>query len=349
MSKLFKNCFKTCFKTLSSLDWRFVALLLTVLALLAALIAPLLAPVSPSSEAGTTATLASYDSTIRPLPLALKTNPALVRLGKQLYFEKRLSADDSLSCHDCHDLKRGGADGRIVGKGIRGALGDRNVPTVFNAPFNFLQFWDGRSRTLEDQAAMPIVEADEMGSSWPQVLEKLGRDPGYRERFNTLFSDGITPANITRALAEFERTLITPNAPFDRFLRGDEQALSVQARQGWQIFQTRGCVACHQGINIGGNLFQKIGVMARQDALSTDPGRFAVTGREEDRHVFKVPSLRNVGVTAPYFHNGSVATLEEAVRIMGRVQLGVTLDDTEITSLAAFLHSLTGQYREPSP
>jgi cytochrome c peroxidase len=286
-----------------------------------------------------------------PLPPVPDLPPGKVSLGKALFTDVRLSHDNSLSCASCHDLATAGNDHRRVAVGIGGAEGSVNAPTVFNASLNFVQFWDGRAGSLEEQAAGPVHNPIEMASNWDEVIGKLRADDGFRREFLRIYPDGITAANLVDAIATFERTLLTENAPFDRYLRGDAQAISVQAQEGYRRFRELGCASCHQGANIGGNMFQRFGVMADyfesrsppRPMTTADLGRFNVTGRDEDRKVFKVPSLRNVAVTAPYFHNGSTASLEDAVAIMGRYQLARELSKEEIAALVAFLDTLTGE------
>lgn len=283
-----------------------------------------------------------------PLP---RLPAAKVALGKALFQDVRLSRDNSIACASCHDLQKFGDDGRPVSQGVGGALGSVNAPSVFNASLNFAQFWDGRAATLEEQAAGPVHNPLEMASDWATVIAKLEADATFSSEFRRVYPEGITAANLADAIATFERTLQTENSPFDRFLRGDGGALDGKARLGYQRFRDLGCASCHQGANIGGNMFQRFGIMEdylnsvarRRPPIQADLGRFNVTGLEVDRQVFKVPSLRNVAETPPYFHDGSAATLEEAIAIMGRYQLGRNLSREEVESLAAFLKSLTGE------
>lgn len=287
---------------------------------------------------------------ISPLPLAIKLDPARVALGMRLFHDPRLSADNTVACSDCHGLDHGGSDHVAHSRGIGGAEGAINAPTVFNSAFNFRQFWDGRAATLEDQIDGPVNNPVEMGSSWPQVTAKLARDVDYAGEFAAIYRDGVTAANIKNALATFERSLYTPNSRFDRYLRGDKAALNGNEQAGYQLFKAIGCVSCHQGMNVGGNLYEKMGVMEEyfgtRDAVTrADLGRYNRTGIEEQRFEFKVPSLRNVALTAPYFHNGSAATLEEAVRLMAKHQLGLQLGEAEQRLIADFLRTLTGEYQ----
>lgn len=272
------------------------------------------------------------------------TAAPMARLGRRLYHDVRLSGDDTVSCASCHDLAKGGDDGLKSSIGIKGSVGPINAPTVLNASYNFRQFWDGRAADLVEQAQGPVTNPLEMGAAWPAVIAKLGADATYREAFRRAFGDeAVTQARIATAIARFEETLVTP-APFDRFLLGDAAAIDEDAKRGYELFKNYGCVACHQGVNVGGNLYQKFGALqaAFEIATEADRGRQNVTQHAADAGVFKVPSLRNVALTAPYFHLGTVTRLEEAIGIMGSSQLGRTLSDEEIALIAAFLHSLTG-------
>ena len=278
---------------------------------------------------------------LKPLPRHIDQDPAKASLGKKLFFDTRLSRDNTLSCASCHDLLHGGDDGRKVSIGINSAKGVVNAPTVYNSVFNFRQFWDGRARDLKDQAPAPIENPVEMGFTMKELTKRLKKDPAYVRLFSAIYHTGITPETIADAIAEYEKGLITPDAPFDRFLRGETDALSDQAKRGYRLFQSKGCVICHNGVNIGGNLYNKFGIY--QDANSTQMGRYHVTKRPEDKYVFKVPSLRNVALTAPYMHDGRFQTLEEAVRFMTEYQLGRFITPNEVADIVAFLKSLTGK------
>jgi cytochrome c peroxidase len=282
-----------------------------------------------------------------PLPAPPALDGRSVELGRRLFHDKRLSVDGSVACASCHDLANGGDDGRPLTRGARGRTGVVNAPTVYNATLNFVQFWDGRAATLEEQIDGPITNPLEMDSSWDGVIGKLAADPGYAAAFSAIFPDGVTPANVKRAIADFERTLVTPGSAFDRFLEGDEQALAPEARAGYETFKAVGCIACHQGANVGGNMFQRFGVLGdyfkdRGNVVEADYGRYNVTKNEADRFVFRVPSLRNVEHTAPYFHDGSAATLEDAVQVMAKYQLGRKLAGEQVRGILAFLRSLSG-------
>ena len=293
---------------------------------------------------------------IRPIPLAVEVDPAKAALGRALFHDVRLSRDDTIACASCHDLSSGGDDGRTVSVGIEGKRGAINAPTVFNAGLNFAQFWDGRVATLEAQIDDPVQSPSEMGSLWPDVVAKLYRDPEYPKRFNALYpTDGISRNSIRNALAEFMRSLLTPNSRFDRWLGGDETALSERERHGYALFKHYGCVSCHQGANVGGNMFQVFGVLndyfrRRGDITDADLGRFNVTGNPADRHAFKVPSLRMAALTAPYLHDGSAATLRDAVDAMFTFQLGRTAPDADKDAIVAFIRTLAGPIpKELSP
>lgn len=289
---------------------------------------------------------------IAPLPRAedlADGDDDRVRLGERLFHERMLSRDNSISCASCHHLDKGGADGLARSLGVDGAGGEVNTPTVFNVRYNFAHFWDGRAASLEVQVAGPIHNPVEMASSWAEVIAKLSARSDYRQAFALAYPQGITAESISDAIARFERTLVTPDAPFDRYLRGDSSALDADEREGYARFKRLGCASCHQGINVGGNLFQRFGLLGdyfadRGDITDADLGRFSVTGDEADRHVFKVPGLRNVALTAPYFHDAGAETLEDAVLIMGQYQLGRRLSSEDVRLLVAFLHTLSGRY-----
>lgn len=296
---------------------------------------------------------AAMEEPIAPLPLASNENPAKVTLGERLFGDARLSRDRSMSCATCHRFDRGGADGLPVARRADGTLLARNTPTVFNAGFNYFFNWDGSTETLEDHAEKLMLNPDVMDTDWLELLERLRADPSYDAAFKAAYPDGLTKASVLDAVAAYERSLVTPNSRFDQYLRGRREALTEEERQGYRLFKSYGCVACHQGTNIGGNMFQRFGIFpySRAPAYPGQPddrvdyGRFQVTRVERDRHVFRVPSLRNVALTAPYFHHGKAATLEAAVDTMAQVQLGKTLAPGEIELIVRFLHTLTGEYR----
>jgi len=292
------------------------------------------------------------DEPIRPIPAAERLDLRKVLLGESLFHENRLSADNSISCASCHALTEAGAEHRPHSVGINQAVGPINAPTVFNARFNVAQFWDGRAATLEEQAAGPVHNPIEMGSNWKEVIGKLNRDEKYVARFAEVYDGEITPERIVDAIATYERSLLTLNSPFDRYLRGDETAISDEVKEGYNLFKSYGCISCHQGVNVGGNMFQKLGTMGdyfadRGNISDVDYGRFNVTGEEEDRYVFKVPSLRLVTKTAPYFHDGTVKTLEKAIKLMAKYQLGRDIEDQDVDLIIRFLESLSGEYQRP--
>jgi cytochrome c peroxidase len=290
---------------------------------------------------------AALEEPIQPVPLTLKQDPARAAIGRRLFRDPRLSINGKLSCASCHDLATGG-DGRERSLGLEGKPTDVNAPTVLNAALNFKQFWDGRADSLEAQIDHVMQSPVEMGSKWEDVVNNVARDAGYKSAFAAAYKDGITKANIQNAIATFERTLITPNSRFDKYLRGDADAISAAEKAGYAKFKQYGCIACHQGVNVGGNMFQKFGVMGnyfekRGNPTRADLGRYLVTGVESDKYVFKVPSLRNVALTAPYFHDGAAKTLEQAVDVMFRYQLGRAASREDKESIIKFLHTLTGE------
>jgi len=285
-------------------------------------------------------------------PPALPGNPATpakVELGTMLYFDPRLSASHAISCSSCHNLGLGGVDAQETSIGHRWQRGGRNAPTVFNAVFNTAQFWDGRAKDLEQQAGGPLVNPIEMASPPEHIVEQLAAIPGYVAAFKTAFpgeSQPLTLANAQKAIALFEAALITPNAPFDKYLRGDASALTSSQKEGLQLFMGKGCATCHNGINLGGGMYAPFGVVENPGAELLPPddkGRFTVTKSASDEYVFKVPTLRNIALTAPYFHTGRAWDLRQATAVMGVSQLGAQLTPDETDKVAAFLESLTGE------
>lgn len=292
---------------------------------------------------------APLDEPIKPIPAPSKQDPARVALGRKLFHEVRLSGNDKVSCASCHELSKGGVDRLDRSKGFSGRSTTVNAPTVFNAALNFRQFWDGRVDSLEAQIDVVIQNPVEMGATWAGIITKLSQDPQYQRAFAIAYRDGVTKANIQNALASFERTLLTPNSRFDRYLRGEATAISDVEKKGYAKFKQYGCIACHQGVNVGGNMFQKFGVMGdyfakRGGVTDADLGRYLITRNPDDKHVFKVPSLRNVALTAPYFHDAGAKTLEEAVDIMFRYQLGRVVADDDKQAIVTFLNTLTGEW-----
>ncbi len=288
---------------------------------------------------------------VQPLPLQLTLDPNTVALGRQLFFDKRLSGDNTLNCASCHSLAKGGTDQAKTATGIGGQVGPINSPSVYNAGYNLAQFWDGRAADLVEQAAGPVANPGEMGAEWDHVIASLNQVDSYRTAFAELYpQQGLSKAGVTQAIASFEQSLVTGNARFGQYLRGSTDSLSAQEKQGYALFKEN-CTSCHFGPTLGGLSFEKMGrkqnyFQLRGTALTTaDNGRFNVTKQENDRHVFKVPNLRNVELTYPYFHDGSIASLDEAVKIMAQVQADKHLNQDEADSLVAFLKTLTGEYQ----
>lgn len=283
---------------------------------------------------------------IHPIKIPSNLNNELVHLGNLLFHEKKLSGDDTISCASCHSIEGGGVNGLKFGIGVNGATGTINVPTILNATNNFVQFWDGRAESLFDQIEGPINLPVEMASNWPDVLKELKADTEYGLLFSKSFDDGITVQNIKLSIAEFEKSLVTPSR-FDAYLLGDTNAITSIEKEGYALFKYNGCIVCHQGQNIGGNMYQKLGITGdyfanRGQLTIEDNGRFNVTENEMDRHYFKVPTLRNIALTAPYFHDGSTKTLKEAINVMAKYQVGRKINEEDVIKIEAFLISLTG-------
>jgi len=278
---------------------------------------------------------------IKPIPHDIKVDARKVQLGKKLFFDSILSRDGTISCATCHDLQNGGDDGMKFSRGINGQIGNINSPTVYNAVFNFRQFWDGRAKDLKEQVFGPIENPVEMGHSMDLTVKVLKKSSAYIKAFNAIYPDGITHNNVADAIAEFEKALITPDSPFDRYLRGDKEAISQKAKEGYQLFESKGCIVCHHGVNIGGNFYNKFGIY--KDANSSNLGRYNITKYEEDKYVFKVPSLRNIALTSPYMHDGRMNTLKDAVEFMTEHQLGRYMGPGETDAIVVFLKSLTGE------
>lgn len=288
---------------------------------------------------------------ITPIPINRELDSGVVDLGKSLFHEPRLSADGSVSCATCHNLSEGGVDGLPSSIGIHGQAGMFNAPTVLNSSLNYWQFWDGRADSLEKQIDGPLNSPNELGNNWSAVMDFLTNDSNYSRRFNAVFGCDPTPDLVRKAIADYERSLTTPNSKFDRFLKGESAALTTQEQSGYRLFVEYRCITCHQGINVGGNSFQQLGMMADffikdSEMRSSDNGRFNVTGNEQDRYVFRVPPLRNVAVSAPYFHDGSVSGLNQAVEVMIQFQLGRSLILEDVDAIVAFLNTLTGELPE---
>jgi cytochrome c peroxidase len=281
---------------------------------------------------------------IQPLKVVKPANPKLVDLGQKLYFDPRLSKSGFISCNSCHNLSMGGTDNLRTSIGHNWTKGPINSPTVLNSSLNVAQFWDGRAADLKAQAGGPIANPGEMAFTHKLAVDMLASIPGYVSEFKKTFnSDKITIEEVTLAIAAFEETLVTPNARFDKWLSGDKKAINATEVAGYNLFKNSGCVSCHNGPAVGGNSFQKMGVVEPYKAESDAQGRSAVTGKDGDRFNFKVPTLRNVELTYPYFHDGGAATLTEAVDVMGRLQLGKKFTKEENASIVAFLKTLTGE------
>jgi len=285
---------------------------------------------------------------LQPLPNSVNVNMEKVLLGRSLYHDTTLSGDGTVACVTCHSLDHGGAEPRKTSTGIRGQVGPINSPSVLNSGYNFVQFWDGRAKDLQEQAAGPVANPIEMGAKWDNVVARLKKNKEYAATFAKLYEDGVTQDNATDAIAEYEKSLITPSR-FDKFLLGDENAITDAEKKGYATFKEAGCTACHTGIIAGGTMFQKMGLVKDYFAdrgtpiTEADMGRFNVTKEPADKHFFKVPTLRNIELTSPYLHDGSRATLEETVKVMGTYQLGKDLSDAQVNSIVTFLKSLTGE------
>jgi cytochrome c peroxidase len=298
-------------------------------------------PTSPAALRG---------AVVQPLPPLPKIDLAQVELGRRLFHDGRLSRDDSISCASCHGLDKGGTDQLQFSLGVGGAQGGVNAPTVYNSGLLVRQFWDGRAADLQEQADGPVNNPIEMASNWPQVIAKLETDEALKAAFLASYPDGFSGENITHAIARFEDTLLTPNSAFDRYLLGEEAALDPGAKAGYQLFLDTGCATCHVGMALGGQSFEKMGrkgdyFAERGDPMAADLGRYSVTKQEKDKYHLKVPTLRNITLTAPYFHDGTVKTLSRAISLMEKYQLGVMLTSLERQQIQAFLKSLTGEYQ----
>ena len=286
---------------------------------------------------------ATAQEPISPIEPVKEINLAMVELGKKLYFDPRLSKSGFISCNSCHNLSMGGTDNLKTSIGHNWQQGPINAPTVLNSSMNLAQFWDGRAADLKEQAGGPIANPGEMAFTHTLAIEVLESIPAYVTEFTQVFGpDCINIDQVTEAIAEFEKTLVTPNSRFDQWLLGDTNAITTEELAGYQLFKNSGCVACHMGPALGGTSFQKMGLIEPYQTENAAECLAAVTGKDADRFKFKVPTLRNVEMTYPYFHDGEAATLSEAVDIMGRLQLGKKFENTEIDQVVAFLKTLTG-------
>ena len=289
---------------------------------------------------------------VRPVDTYIEYDPAKAELGFDLFHDTRLSVDNTVSCASCHDLATAGVDNHQYSHGVNDLMGGVNAPTVFNAVYNFVQFWDGRAATLAAQAAGPPLNPVEMASSsFDEIIAKLQADKAFAKKFNAVYPDGMTEANLTDAIEHFERTLITPGSRFDKWLMGDDSALTADELEGYELFKKYDCATCHAGKNLGGLSYELMGLRRHYFAerglelTEEDNGRYKETKNERDRHRFKVPGLRNVEHTWPYYHDGTRHTLEEAVLDMGKYQSGVDLVQAEVDKITAYLKTLTGEYK----
>lgn len=297
-----------------------------------------------AASAGLAHAAPAADEPIQPISAPKVKDAALVELGKKLYFDTRLSKSGFISCNSCHNLSMGGTDNLKTSIGHNWNKGPINAPTVLNSSMNLAQFWDGRAADLKAQAGGPIANPGEMASNHALAVEVLQSIPGYVAEFKKVFgTETVTIDEVTKAIAAFEETLVTPNSRFDKWLKGDKKALTPTEVAGYNLFKDSGCTACHNGAAVGGNSFQKMGVVEAYQATSPAEGRVAVTKDEADRFNFKVPTLRNVELTYPYFHDGEAATLTQAVDTMGRIQLGKKFTAEENAKIVAFLKTLTGE------
>lgn len=291
-----------------------------------------------------------------PAPADNPTTAEKVELGRMLYHDPRLSSTGTVSCASCHNTMAGGEDNRAGSMGVHGQVGGRSAPTVWNSAFNEVQFWDGRAKSLEEQAAGPVTNPIEMGmKSWDDVVVRLKAIEGYQKSFTKAFGkDSISKDSATKAIAAYERTLITPNSPYDKYAKGDKSALTDQQVRGMEKAVAIGCTSCHSGAAFNGaGTFQKFpvnsnGFFEAKYDFNTDKGLAEVTKKEKDEHFWKVPTLRNIALTAPYFHNGSVKTLEKAVKVMAKMQLNQDLSDEDTADIVAFLNALTGEFPKQS-
>ncbi len=299
------------------------------------------------APAGVPAELAK--KVLQPLPDSVSADPAKVALGEKLFHDVRLSKDNTVACASCHDLKKGGTDQLPFSKGVGGTVGGINAPTVFNAGFQFIQFWDGRAADLAAQADGPVNNPAEMASNWSEASAKLGQDAEFTQAFNAVYPDGYKKENFVNAIAEFEKTLVTPG-PFDKYLKGDENALTADQKAGLKVFEDSGCTKCHCGPLLGGQSFELMGLRKdyfhkRGNVKEADFGRFNATKDEADKYRLKVPTLRNIKLTAPYFHDSSTSDLGKAVKDMARCQLGERMNDKQVEQVVQFLDALTGEYK----
>lgn len=315
---------------------------------------------------GSTPLLAAKWQALPEVAPAPADNPATaekITLGKALFFDPRISSTGTVSCNSCHNVMSGGDDNRAVSMGVNGKTGGRSAPTVWNAAFYSTQFWDGRANTLEDQAIGPMTNPVEMGmKDHDAVMSRLKNIAGYRTMFYKAFGNKeMSIAQVAKAIAAYERTLITPNSAYDKFVKGDKKALNAEQQKGMKLFAETGCTSCHSGpafngqhdVEVGIPVLMKFPIMQNNDYIKqydllSDKGREAVTGAKSDAHKFRIPTLRNIALTAPYFHNGSVKKLGIAVKVMAKTQLNVDLKEQDVKLIVAFLNSLSGEFPEQS-
>ena len=293
---------------------------------------------------------------IRPIPDSVAVDARKVELGYVLYHDTRLSGDGTISCASCHGINTAGVDNHQYSDGINEQIGGINAPTSFNAVFNFVQFWDGRAENLAAQAAGPPLNPVEMGSaSFEEIAARITEDKEFTAKFNEVYPEGLCEVTITDAIAEYEKTLITPNCAFDKYLKGDKDALTSEQIEGYAIFKEYNCATCHTGVNMGGLSYEMMGQRAnyfqdretnmKSGLTDSDNGRWAQTQVERDRYRFKTPTLRNVALTWPYYHDGSVETLEEAIAMMSKYQVGKEMPADKVAKVKSYLDALTGEYQ----
>jgi len=279
---------------------------------------------------------------IKPLPTEITYNKEKAKLGKKLFFDTMLSRDYSVACISCHNVYNGGADPRKVSIGYAGKKGNIQSPTVLNAVYNFRQFWNGRAKNLKEQAAGPLNNPVEHNMTPKLIEHRLKKDETYSKEFKKIYKNGVSYDNVLDAIVEFEKALVTPNAKFDRYLRGEVE-LSKDELNGYNKFKQYGCISCHNGKNIGGNSFSQIGTFIPYKNERSYPDRYEITKKPYDRNVFKTPTLRNIELTAPYFHDGSKKTLYNAIKAMAYYNLGIEMPKKDIKAIEIFLKTLTGE------
>ncbi len=287
-------------------------------------------------------------SLVEPIPLTVSVDLEKARLGKLLFEDKRISKDGKKACVECHLSDKGGADNERLSNAINDKPRSTNTPTIFNVGLVPMLGWTGAGNSLESVTEAIIKSKQGLATDWPELINKLNAMPAYRNAFENIYHQAIKPDHVKEVMAEYMRSLITPNARFDKYLRGQESAISVDEMRGYQLFKSYGCASCHQGINLGGNMTSPFGVFGNYmqntgNETQADLGLFNKTKRPEDQYIFRVPGLRNIELTAPYFHDGSVTTLDEAIDVMGRYMLGREIPERDIRLIKQFLETLTGE------